>query len=313
MAAGYFLLIAVFWVVGAIINMAVVRAVLEPERGAYAYMRLGPTELWLMLANFVLFILYTIASTALAIPMGLVMAFVLMTWRDAVPFVQLPMQMVSWGMSIWLGLRFCMVAPLIFNDRRFRLFESWTLTRGHVWNLFGVGLVMVLATAVVYLVLAGVGLAVAWPMFHSVAALGSPRAFFAQAPPADLEPALAVPDHLRRGGLGGLDHPAADVFRALAGSLPPADAGPRGGDLQLRETEGHGRYLDRFGSGRGFPAHRQEAVDGDGLGAGADPVRGRRAGALRAGVPGHHHGGHAERPDRRPAVAGRGHPADVCA
>jgi hypothetical protein len=169
-------------VVGAIINMAVVRAVLEPERGTYAYMRLGPTELWLMLANFVLFILYTIASTALAIPMGLVMAFVLMTWRDAVPFVQLPMQMVSWSMSIWLGLRFCMVAPLIFNDRRFRLFESWTLTRGHVWNLFGVGLVMVLATAVVYLVLAGVGLAVAWPMFHSVAALGSPRAFFAQAP-----------------------------------------------------------------------------------------------------------------------------------
>ncbi len=181
-AGGYFLLIAVFWVVGAIINMAVVRAVLEPERSAFAYMRVGRAELWLILANFVLFILYTIASTVLGIPVALISAFALMTSRDAAPFIQLPMQLVTWGVSIWLGLRFCMVAPLIFNDRRFRLFESWTLTRGHVWNLFGVGLVMVLATAVVYVVLAAVGIAVAWPMFHSVAALGSSRAFFAQAP-----------------------------------------------------------------------------------------------------------------------------------
>ena len=113
--------------------------------------------------------------------MGLITALVLVTWRDAVPFIQLPMQLVSWGVSIWLGLRFCMVAPLIFNDRTFRLFESWRLTRGHVWNLFGVGFVMVLATAVVYVVLAAIGVAVAWPMFHSVAAVGS-RAFFAQAP-----------------------------------------------------------------------------------------------------------------------------------
>ncbi len=165
-----------------------------------------------MLANFVLFILYTIASTALAIPWHWSSAFVLMTWRDAVPFVQLPMQMVSWSMSIWLGLRFCMVAPLIFNDRRFRLFESWTLTRGHVWNLFGVGLVMVLATAVVYLVsgrrrprrrLADVPFGRGAGIAAGVLCAGAP---------ADLEPALAVPDHLRRGGLGGLDHPAARCF-----------------------------------------------------------------------------------------------------
>ncbi len=181
-AGGYFLLLAVLWVVGAVINMAVVRAVLEPERGAFAYMRLGRAELWLMLANFVLFILYTIVSMVLAIPVSIASAIAALTWRDAAPFISLPVQLVTWGVTIWLGLRFCLVAPMIFTDRRFRLFESWTLTRGHVWNLLGVGAVMVLATAAIYVALAAVGLAVAWPMFHSLAALGSPRAFFGQPP-----------------------------------------------------------------------------------------------------------------------------------
>ena len=181
-AGGYFLLIVALWVVGAIVNMAVVRSVLEPESGSFAYMRLGRAELWLMLANFVLFILYTVASMVLAIPVSMASVIAAMTWREGAPFISLPVQVVTWGVSIWLGLRFCMVAPMIFTDRRFRLFESWTLTRGHVWRLFGVGVVMMLATAAIYVALAAIGLAVAWPMFHSLAALGSVRAFFAQPP-----------------------------------------------------------------------------------------------------------------------------------
>lgn len=181
-AGGYFLMIAVFWVIGAIINMAVVRAVLEPEAGAFAYMRFGAPELWLLLANFVLFILYTIASMALAIPVSIASAIAVLTWRDGAPFIGLPVQLISWGVTIWFGLRFSMVAPMIFTDRRFRLFESWSLTRGHVWRLFGVGAVMVLTAALVYLALVAVGLAVALPMSHSLAALGSPRTFFLQSP-----------------------------------------------------------------------------------------------------------------------------------
>ena len=181
-AGGYFLMIAVFWVIGAIINMAVVRAVLEPEAGAFAYMRFGPAELWLMLANFVLFILYTIVSTALAIPVSIASAIAVLTWRDAAPFISVPVQLASWGVTIWFGLRFSMVAPMIFTDRRFRLFESWRMTRGHVWRLFSVGVVMALTTAVIYLALGVVGVTMAWPMFHSLAALGSARTFFTQSP-----------------------------------------------------------------------------------------------------------------------------------
>jgi hypothetical protein len=182
-AGGYLLLIVVVWVISAIINMAVVRAVLEPEAGAFAYLRLGPAELWLMLANFVLFILYTLVSMALAIPVSLASAIAVLGWRGAAPFISLPAQLITWGVTLWLGLRFCMVAPMIFSERRFRLFESWSFTRGHVWRLFGVGVVMVAASAVLYLALVAVGLAVAWPMVGQLASLGgTPQTFFAQSP-----------------------------------------------------------------------------------------------------------------------------------
>jgi len=180
---GYFLMLIVFWVLGAVINMAVVRAVMAPEASAFAYLRLGRAELWLMLANFILFILYTIASTAMAIPVALIEAVALTTAaRDMAPFITWPFQLVTWAVTIWLGLRFCMVAPMIFAEGKFRLFESWSFTRGRVGRLFQVGLVMVLVTIGVYLVLTVIGLAVGVPMFTQMANSITAQAFFSQTP-----------------------------------------------------------------------------------------------------------------------------------
>ena len=178
--SGYFLALIVFWVLGAVINMAVVRAVMEPEASAFAYLRLGAVELWLMLANFLLFILYSIVSTLMAIPVALVSIVAITMVKDAAPFVTLPFQAVTWVATIWLGLRFCMVAPMIFADRKFRLFESWNFTRGRVAGLFQVGLIMVLVTAGIYLVLAAVGFAVGVPMFAEFANSITAQAFFSQ-------------------------------------------------------------------------------------------------------------------------------------
>ena len=180
---GYFLMLIVFWVLGAVINMAVVRAVMAPEASAFAYMRLGRDELWLMLANFILFILYTLVSTAVAVPNVLISALLLTAVpRAFAPFITLPFQLVTWAVTIWLGLRFCMVAPMIFADGKFRLFESWSFTRGRVGRLFQVGLVMVAVSIGIYLVLAGIGLAVGFPMFTHLASSMTARAFFSQTP-----------------------------------------------------------------------------------------------------------------------------------
>ena len=192
---GYFLMLVVFWALGAVINMAVVRAVMAPEDSAFAYLRFGRAELWLMLANFILFILYTMVSAAMAIPVALVSAAAMTVTRDVAPFVSLPFQFVTWGVTIWLGLRFCMVAPLIFADRKFRLFESWSFTQGRVVRLFQVGLVMVVVTVGIYLVLTAIGLAVGVPMFTQLANSITAESFFSETPQQvwrQLQPFIAL-------------------------------------------------------------------------------------------------------------------------
>lgn len=179
---GYLMMIVAFWVIGAVVNMAVVRAVLDPDAGAFAYLRLGRAELWLMAANFVLFILYTLASIVFAVPVTIAAAMTALVWRDGAPLVSLSVQLVTWAVTAWLWLRFCLLPPMIFSERRFRLFESWTMTRHHVGSLFGVGVIMVLASLAVYAVLVAIGVAVGWPMFQQLASTASPRTFFTQAP-----------------------------------------------------------------------------------------------------------------------------------
>ena len=57
---------------------------------------------------------------------------------------------------VWLGLRLSMAAPMTFVDRQFRLFESWSLTRGSAWRLLGVAVLSLLMVFVLELVVAGV-------------------------------------------------------------------------------------------------------------------------------------------------------------
>jgi hypothetical protein len=46
--------------------------------------------------------------------------------------------LIAAGLLIWLALRLSMAAPMTFADNQFRLFESWTLTKGQGWRLLGV-------------------------------------------------------------------------------------------------------------------------------------------------------------------------------
>lgn len=179
---GYLLFLCVFWVLGAVVNMAVVRSVLAPEASAFGYLRLGARELWLLLANFVLFILYMLVSLVFSIPVGIITALTALNSPSLGAYISWPIQLVTWIVTIWLGLRFCMVAPMIFTEGRFRLFESWSFTRGHAWRLFLVGLLVVVATVAIYVVLLAVGVAFGVPLFQQLAAATSPQAFFTEAP-----------------------------------------------------------------------------------------------------------------------------------
>ena len=69
---------------------------------------------------------------------------------------------------------------MTFVDRKFRLFESWTLTRGQEWNLLAVGVLIVLVGLIVYIVLGIVGFSGGLAIWGSMAHPANAKDFFSQ-------------------------------------------------------------------------------------------------------------------------------------
>jgi hypothetical protein len=160
-AFGFVAILAVGSVVlGAVVTCAVYRAVINPEDSSLLYLRFGPSELWLIAVNFVLGLLISLAQTVLSIPLGLIALFNLGGRADPAMFLIVGLgRLAIYGVVIFLYLRFSMAGPMTYRDRRFRLFESWALTRGHGWSLLGVGALLGVTLAGMYLVLTLIGFA----------------------------------------------------------------------------------------------------------------------------------------------------------
>jgi|GEM_PF-590770 hypothetical protein len=171
----------------AVLAAAVFRAVLEPERSRFAYLRLGAQELWLMLLTLAFTILFVIAMIVLAVPFGLVgaLAYYFLhgspAGAPAAAFVAALCVLGYVGVLAWILLRLSLAGPMTFAAREFRLFESWSLTRGHAGELFALALLLTAAMVGVSLavqaVLAAVFLIVFGGLFMHP---GQLQAFFAQ-------------------------------------------------------------------------------------------------------------------------------------
>jgi len=147
-------------VVGTVVSCAVIRAVLQPENSAFAYLRLGGEELWVMLVQFVRSILIAVIQTAMAIPVAILTGVATLGGQNAgLVGIRLLGQLAMYAVVVWVTLRLSLAGPITFTERQFRLFESWTLTRGNTWRLLGVGVIISVVGFVVYLIVAIVGVA----------------------------------------------------------------------------------------------------------------------------------------------------------
>ena len=115
---------------------AVFRAVLEPKRSAFAYLRLGGQELWIALVLMVEGVFFGFVICLAAVAVG-IPAALLFSHHEIVAGVCVAVfgVLASLGLIIWLALRFSMALPLSFVERRFAFFESWNFTRGHAGSL----------------------------------------------------------------------------------------------------------------------------------------------------------------------------------
>ncbi len=178
----------------AVLTGAIFRAVLEPRNRGFAYLRLGMRELWLGLLMLAMTFLMVILVIITAIPVVAVAAGVgyALSQNNQQAWVALDIAVACalWlGTFLWICIRFSMAAPMTFADREFRLFESWTFTKGHAWKLFGLGLLVGVVLIAVMMVVEAIALAsvfgsgVAWGQHHDqlIAYFQRPPAVWAQA------------------------------------------------------------------------------------------------------------------------------------
>jgi len=147
--------------IASVIWCAVFRSVLHPEQSRFAYLRVGATEFFvavlLLGAGFGLVIGMIGVVLVSAIVIGL-LAVMHLVWLAVI--VGILAAIASLIALIYFGLRFSMVGPMIVEDSKFHLGESWNLTRGHVGSLFMIGLLIFVVALVAEIVLGIVLIAV---------------------------------------------------------------------------------------------------------------------------------------------------------
>lgn len=156
--------------VRAILTAAVFRAVLEPDNDRWFYLRLGAQELWMAVMIVVIWILMSLVSFPAAMLIVPVVMFAAVGAQGDPTLVILPTLIAVLGLMAvfaWLLVRFSMALPMTFAQKQFRLFESWTMTRGQTWRLLGVGALLVAIAMAVELVVALVFVAVSFGLHGS--------------------------------------------------------------------------------------------------------------------------------------------------
>ncbi|HEX2816541.1 MAG TPA: hypothetical protein VHN39_09105 [Phenylobacterium sp.] len=130
----------------AVAYSAVYRSVLMPEDRQYFYLRLSRRELWLGLTMLALLVLFMACILIASITIALLSR----SAPGLVTFLAIVGAIVGAG---WLGMRFSMATPMAFAEQRFILMESWRLTQGLGWKLFGVAVCLVVIVLAIEIVL----------------------------------------------------------------------------------------------------------------------------------------------------------------
>lgn len=139
-----------------VIYTAALRAATRPEEDAFAYLRLGMDELRMLGVGVILFIAFMILYFGMSLVVGLLAGILAVAARGsvAVPIISVILSVfVMFAVLIFFQVRFSLVFALTMLRGRIVIGESWQITRGRFWTLFGAYLVLFLIIAVTMTVL----------------------------------------------------------------------------------------------------------------------------------------------------------------
>jgi hypothetical protein len=220
----------------AVLYAAIFRAVLEPANSGFFYLRLGKDELWQALLFLCLCVLAVFGVFGLALGGGALGAagFFLgklapEPWTGWVQALAVGAVVVTvLVLVLWVSLRLSLAMPMTFAEKKFRLFESWGLTKGQSWRLLGMALllvvIMIALELVVGMLVVGLAIGLLGMASFDPAAI---EAFFRQSPEVWLKAAwpviagvVVVGTMLTGAMLAVLLAPWAEAYRQIASSAP---------------------------------------------------------------------------------------------
>ena len=145
-----------------IILCAVARAVVHPERRAFASLRLGGPELFMVILSFgasfalVLGILiFSIPFVGVGIFLGVQHQYVALAIVAAIAALILVLGL------IYIAAKFAFLAPMMVDDGHFHLFDAWALTKGKVGSIILIGICLGLIALLLGLLIDGLFFALA--------------------------------------------------------------------------------------------------------------------------------------------------------
>jgi hypothetical protein len=147
----------------ALLTGAIFRGVLEPDNRKFLSLRFGKQELWLALLflafGFVIgfgIFLIAIAAVILGFLGWFIGNLAPHPWGGWLGGLLVAADVIgAIVVSFWVVLRLSLAPAITFVDKEFRLFESWSLTKGHVWKLFGLGLILTALAIVIVSIVDG--------------------------------------------------------------------------------------------------------------------------------------------------------------
>ena len=181
-------------VLSAVLYCAIARAVLFPERRAWAYMRLGLPEFFLFVLMFggtiALFIGLFVTILPIALMAGISVAIHAPFVAATIVFVGIVAVIAA---LLWLFTRFSLLGVMMVQDGKFHFADAWALTRGQFWSLFLLAVLLV----VILLMLEAISGVAALAIGFGVAgpAIGDFKTFLRRPPTeivASLTPALIL-------------------------------------------------------------------------------------------------------------------------
>jgi hypothetical protein len=178
--------------VAAILSCAVFRAVLKPEEGRFAYLRLGAAEVFLFLLTFGVTILFIVAVLVTVIPLMMVVVIAAVVHAAGVAVtIAVAGGLCLLALLIFVLLRLSVAGSMMVEDGRFHLTDAWALTRGHVSELLLVGILLFVILILIEVVLGAFALAIGLAFLAQAAgSLAAVHSLFAR-PPAEMFAILA--------------------------------------------------------------------------------------------------------------------------